>query len=61
MGKERLDKLVASTGRFSRREVKILYVMGTNADSIPARRQDGGTLQEDERAELLRAAREAGV
>lgn len=52
---------VGEIARFSRREVKILYVLGTNADSIPARRQDGGTLQEDERAELLRAAREAGV
>ena len=52
---------VGEIARFSRREVKILYVVGTNADSIPARRQDGGTLREDERAELLRAAREAGA
>ena len=28
MGKERLDKLVASTGRFSRREVKALVRRG---------------------------------
>ena len=38
MAKERLDKLIASTGRWSRREVKTLVREGGRKD----RRQRGG-------------------
>ena len=52
---------VGEIGRFARREVKLLYVVGFNADSIPSRQADGGALQEDERAQVRRAAKEAGL
>lgn len=46
--------------RFKGRRVKLLYVVGVNADRIPARRQDNGLLAENEKVLLMEAARQAG-
>ena len=51
MGEQRLDKIIASTGRFSRREVKALVRQGlVLVDGMPARSADEKT--DPERAEI---------
>lgn len=52
---------VGDITRFKGREVALLYVVGMNADSIPSRHQDGGLLDEKEKALLLSAAERAGA
>lgn len=52
---------VGQITRFKGRNIKLLYVVGANADVIPSRRQDGGLLGESEKVALREAAQEAGA
>lgn len=52
---------VGELSRFMGRSIKVLYVVGVNADKIPARRQDTGLLADYEKTMLLSAAKQAGA
>lgn len=52
---------VGEITRFKGRNVKLLYVVGMNADSIPSRHQDSGMLAENEKVLLKKAAKGAGM
>lgn len=52
---------VGEISRFKGRNVKLLYVVGMNADVIPSRRQDTGLLAENEKVILKEAAKQAGA
>lgn len=52
---------VGQITRFKGRNIKLLYVVGANADVIPSRKQDSGMLSESEKVALRDAAQEAGA
>ena len=52
---------VGDITRFKGRNIKLLYVVGANADVIPSRKQDSGLLAENEKVTLSTAAQEAGT
>ena len=52
---------VGDITRFKGRDVKLLYVVGMNADGIPSRHQDAGLLAENEKVLLREAAKQAGA
>ena len=52
---------VGQITRFKGRNIKLLYVVGANADVIPSRKQDSGLLAESEKVALRTAAQEAGA
>ncbi len=52
---------VGEITRFKGHNVKLLYVVGANADVIPARKSDNGLLAENEKVLLRQAAEKAGA